>query len=514
MQTLIAPNTEKKTLGTRTAKSSILVSSSKIFLLQGLGMLLAFGLQAFISRTCGASGVGGYALFISWLGILSIITVPGLEATLVFYLPRFETDQACRRKVIRICLIIVGALSSLAALALLVAGDRVFLRIGLPASARIAFVITIITFSFGKLLDALFLGLHDAPATSYFNVIRTILRIIFCLPSLFFPRAGWAAVLFSVTCEGFITLFLRIRKLRRQHPDLSGSVPARDGVGSLHSRQIVATAAPMFGISITDGLYPFLDKAILGAMLPLEVVGIYRISESIASLNSAFVSPFVSFWPYISKLYKENRMAELCDAYRSINLVIIALMVPFSLVLIEISRWILSLFGPVFALHGRTVLLILAFGCVVDAMAGPAGAVMKMTKHAHLSLYINSVLLVVYFALSLLLTSRYGSVGIATAKTFVVVLGNVTNVIANYLLLKIFPYSWKHAGLLTLGVLIFVTSLVLPETHAGYGFNFLVALGEFILFSGVAAIILKSHVRQIIDLARKWTTNRLEVAAY
>ena len=83
------------------------------------------------------------------------------------------------------------------------------------------------------------------------------------------------------------------------------------------------TALPMFGISIVDSLYPFLDKAILGAMLPLECVAIYRVAESVASLNSVFVSPFIAFWPYISKLYSEERLDELRDAYRSINLIIV-----------------------------------------------------------------------------------------------------------------------------------------------------------------------------------------------
>jgi O-antigen/teichoic acid export membrane protein len=268
----------------------------------------------------------------------------------------------------------------------------------------------------------------------------------------------------------------------------------------------------MFGISITVGLYPFLDKAILGAMLPLEFVGIYRISESIASLNSAFVSPFVAFWPYISKLYNENRMAELCDAYRSINLIIITLMIPFSLALIELSGWVLSLFGPAFALHGRTVFLILALGCVVDAIAGPAGAVLQMTKHSRLSLYIYTVLLIVYLALCVALTKRYGLIGIATAKSVVMILGNVTNVTANYLLLKIFPYSWKHAWLLGLGVLIFAVTSTTQGSAVHTGTMFLIAIGEAFVFACMASIVLKSHIKRMVELVRRLMSGKIDIA--
>jgi O-antigen/teichoic acid export membrane protein len=474
-----------------------------VFIYQGLGILLSFGLQAFISRTCGAAGLGGYALFISWLGILSIITVPGLEGTLVYYLPRYENDPFCRRKVVRVCLVIVGTISLLVAFLLLVAGDQVFRWAGLPSNAMLAFILSIISFSFGKLFDALFLGMKDASAAGYFNVVRTILRLLLCLPILFFPKEGWVFVLFSVACEGYMTLLLRFRKVYKYYPELLGTDKIEKSGESLDSKAILTNSAPMFGISLTDGLYPFLDKAILGAMLPLGAVGIYRVSESVASLNSVFVSPFVAFWPYISKLYNENRMEELCDAYRSINLLIITLMIPVSLVLIEISGWVLSLFGPVFALYGRTVFMILALGCVVDAIAGPAGAVLKMTKHSRLSVIINTVLLIVYIALCIALTKRFGLIGIATAKSVVMILGNVTNVTANYMLLKIFPYTWKHAWLLGLGVMIFTVTSITQGSGLHVGSMFIISAVEVILFACMAAIVLKSHIKRIVEFVRK-----------
>jgi O-antigen/teichoic acid export membrane protein len=485
-----------------------------VFLLQGVGILLTCGLQALISHTCGASGLGGYALFVSWLGILAIVTVPGLEGTLVYFLPRYESDACSRRKVVRSCLFIVGATSTLLAFTLLVAGDHLFQWAGLPSSARIAFALSIVTFSFARLLDALFLGMRDAPAASYFNVVRTILRILFCLPIFLFPKQGWAIVLFSLACEGCLTLFLRIRSVRQQYPELLANDSFERNGDPLPNRAIISNAAPMFGISITDGLYPFLDKAILGAMLPLEFVGIYRVSDSIASLNSAFVGPFVSFWPYISKLYKERRMAELCDAYRSINLVIITLMIPFSLALIEISGWVLSLFGPVFAQRGKTVFLILALGCVIDAIAGPAGAVLKMTKHPRLSLYISTVLLLVYGALSIMLTKRYGLVGIATAKSAVMILGNLTNVAANFLLLKVFPYSWKHAWILALGVGIFAASSAVHGLLGSTASHFLMAIAEVLVFACGAAIILNVHLNRIAKTARSWVSGELALASF
>jgi O-antigen/teichoic acid export membrane protein len=258
----------------------------------------------------------------------------------------------------------------------------------------------------------------------------------------------------------------------------------------------------MFGISIVDTLYPFLDKAILGAMLPLECVGIYRVAESVASLNSVFVSPFIAFWPYISKLYSEDRLDELRDAYRSINLIIVAFMVPLTLILLEMSGYILSFFGSAFALRGRTVFLILALGCVVDAVAGPAGAVLRMTRHSRLSLFINMGLLAAYIVLSFMLVGRYGLLGIAAAKAAVMVLGNAANVIANYLLLRIFPYTWKHGWLLALGTAVFAASLLLPGSSRGIETHCAVAFAEAAAFLGLAFIVLGAQRKRLMEQIR------------
>jgi O-antigen/teichoic acid export membrane protein len=331
----------------------------------------------------------------------------------------------------------------------------------------------------------------------YFNNIRTVLRFTFCIPIIFCPKASWTILFYAIAAELVLTDLLRYRGIRRRCPELLGSNKDTEEQASLQSGQVIAISLPMFGIGIIDTLFPFLDKAILGVMVSLELVGVYRVSDSIAALISVFVAPFIAFWPYISKLFKENRLEELRDAYQNINLIIMTLMIPFGLALVELSGFSLSLFGPSFALKGRTILLVLAFGTAVDAIAGPAGAVLKMTNHARLSFLINLVLSVIYVGLSLGLTRYYGMLGAAMAKTFVTVVGNVTNIIANYLLMGILPYKLAHAWLLGGGILIVVARSLFFASDLGVGGHFGVAITEVALFIGFAMLILQSQVRRI-----------------
>lgn len=478
---------------------AIFEASAKVFFLQGLGLGLGFLLQAMLSRTCGPVGLGGYTLFAAWLAILSVGTVPGLEGTVVFFLPRLGSDPAGRRKVVRVTILATSVLSILLAAGLLATGTSLFAKVGLPAEARLPFAFSLLFFSVGKLLDAILLGMNDSTATSFFNLVRTLLRILFFLPIYLHPAARWKILFGGVALECLLTLLLRVQRTRRRFPALA---PPAGGVlerTSLTAGQIFALAAPMFGVGIIDTAYPFLDKAILGAMLSLEFLGIYRISESLAALSSIFVSPFMAFWPYISRLFQEDRLEELGASYRSINLAIIALMMPFLMVLLETSEFSLSLFGKGFARAGQPVLLILAFGYFVDALAGPAGSVLKMTKYSRLSFYINVFLLVAYLFLSFLLIPHYGLIGAALAKSFVMALGNCTNVLANRLLLKIFPYSIKHLWLLGFGGVILALRALFPFVGISTLHHFGLAFGEVALFTSLAAFTLRYEISNLLS---------------
>jgi len=195
-------------------------------------------------------------------------------------------------------------------------------------------------------------------------------------------------------------------------------------------------------------------------------------------------------------------MDELRDAYRGITLIIIVLMIPFTLALIEVSGFILSLFGHNFAVYGKTAFLILTFGCVADAIAGPAGAVLRLTRHSRLSLGINTILTIVYVGLSLTLVQRYGLLGVAIAKSFVLVLANWANLIANYFLMRIFPYSWKHAQLLGLGVLILTGASIAHRSGIGTMAHFFFAIGEITVFAGVASLVVRSQIKRAIEIIR------------
>lgn len=312
------------------------------------------------------------------------------------------------------------------------------------------------------------------------------------------PGHTWAILFGAVTLECGITTAMKFHRVARKFHGLLIGAEAGTPNPDIDGRRIAAVLVPMFGIGIIDTLSPFMDKAILGGLLPLALLGIYRVAESLASMNTVFVSPFMVFWPYISKLYNENRIDELQDAYRNITLLIVTLMVPLMLILLDGSRYILGWFGPQIAASGNTIFLVLVFGSFVDALAGPAGAVLKMTKHPRLSFFINMLLLVVYVGLSMVLIRRYGLIGAAVAKTATLVLGNLVNVSANRFLVGLFPYNWNHLLLLGAGAVAFGLRSLLAGNCAVLKVRIAALCMELILFTGVALVLLRKPLRKVL----------------
>jgi len=477
----------------------------KIFIFQAMSILLGFGIQAIITNFWGASIFGTYTIFISWIGLSSILTVPGLDTSVVFLLPRNSEDFSNQRRIIIFCFKTVLLLSAVVIFLLLAFGYKFLPLIGLPINASILLGIGIILFSVSKLIDSFLLGLKDSSAASYYGIARNGLRILFCVIILIFPGDIQTLIMVAVILECAITLLMKIQRLKKNHSEILYSAPKSI---PLSAASIIAITIPLFGSGIIGNAYPYLDKAIMGALLPAAMVGIYKVAESLAGMNSVFVSPFISFWPYISKYYSEGRIDKLEEDYRTITLVIMTIAIPFSICFFELSGFFLSLFGAGFVEKGRTILIILMISSFVDAITGPAGAIMKMTRYSRLSFIVNSVALVLYVGMSPFLIRKYGIVGIAVVKCIAIVFENIANIILNAFLLKVFPYTKTHLKLFMSGIMILTIRLVYAKWILFHFTPWVVVVVEGLVFALLAVFILRRQLRDIIQILMSMAKER------
>lgn len=479
-------------------KKGIFISSAKVFGFQVLSISLNFIFQALITNNFGASTFGTITLFISWIGILSTFTVPGIDASMVYLLPRYEKDKKNQSRIVSMSLKIVITISAVF-FVIIIKGKGFLEVIGLPHYLRYIFALSILLFSISKIIDAILLGHKVVTTESYYNAIRNFLRTFFCLSILLFPKGDDLYLFLAICTELVLTAILRILRLARFQHNLSQINTAGPTIGI---NKLILTTLPMFGIGLVNNLYQYLDKAILGATLSIALVGIYKVSESVASLNSVFVTPFVAFWPYISRFYSENRLDKLQDIYRSITLLILCLIIPFSLCIVELSDFLLSIFGVSFIGQGKTILYILILGTFVDALTGPAGAILKMTKYARVSLVVSTIMMILFVALSFIFIRLFGLVGAAIAKASIMILENMINMTLNAIFLKVWPLTKNHFALLTIGLCIFCTRFLYVKYGAHIISPWILAPLQALIFYFFAAVVLRPQTNKILTLIK------------
>src|SRR5437764_743570 len=157
---------------------------------------------------------------------------------------------------------------------------------------------------------------------------------------------------------------------------------------------------------------------------------------------AAFVMTPVNaaFAPRIADLYQRHRMTSLHDTYVAATSWILRLSLPAFVLCVVMPKDLLSVFGPRFEV-GATVVVVLAFGKLVDSATGPCGLMLNMSGRPGFSLFDNVLVLVANVALNVWLIPRHGIVGSAYAWAISLALVNILRVLQVRKVLGMFPFG-------------------------------------------------------------------------
>lgn len=206
------------------------------------------------------------------------------------------------------------------------------------------------------------------PAFHSFALLLALLLAVPLTPAL--------AMLLGVLSAAF-SLFVAYWLLRRTIPQA-----ALSAVIEVQSKQWWASAAPM---AMSEGmrvLQTHLLIFLLGVMVSMEEVGIFRVAASTALLVSMPISLFnVVSMPIIARLhaagerYKLQRMLTLISVGMTVSVLLLSL--PF---LVAGEQLLGRIFGQEFV-YGAVALSLLCVPIIVNALVGPAAALLNMTGH-------------------------------------------------------------------------------------------------------------------------------------
>ncbi len=192
----------------------------------------------------------------------------------------------------------------------------------------------------------------------------------------------------------------------------------------ISTRGLIKMASPLLFSGLFMYLLNYTNVIILGIMADETQVGIYNIAYKLGSVGFlVIVSVSTIITPRMAELYGQGNIPELKTLTHNATRLIAILSVPIVLVVIVLSKYILSFWGDEVE-HGSMTMIIVSLGVLFSAMAGNVDQILNMTNNQRILRNITIVSFFINLLLSYLLIPPYGIEGAAIASL-------VTNLLIN-----------------------------------------------------------------------------------
>lgn len=391
------------------------VTGSAGLRIAGMGFGFLVGVQ--LARGLGAEGYGIYGVAMSIIALLTVPTEFGLPQLLTreVAVAKVKRDWGRMKGILRwsswVSLLISAVIGVGVVAWLLLSGQGLGSPLGMTLLAGVLMVPVVAQLS---MRSAALRGLQLIVRG---QVPDVLLRPMFYSALLFLaslwvvPMTPALAMALGVLSAA-IALLVALYMLRLSMPE-----EAVSAVAAVDAREWWSSALPM---AMTEGmrlLQSHLLILLLGAMVAMAEVGLYRVATSVMLLVAMPIALFnVVSMPVIARLHAGGERQRLARMLSLVSAGMTAGVLVLSLPFLLAGEWLLvTVFGPDFGgAHG--VLVILCLGVAINAMFGANAALLNMAGHQ------SRVTRAALFALILLVVSApplivgFGIVGAAVSS--------------------------------------------------------------------------------------------------
>lgn len=402
--------------------------------------------QLALTHILGVDSYGQYIYTITWISLLTVVGVIGMDTTVVRFVGQY--GALGERRLLR---------------GLLARGASWSVGASLLLGAIAAGVATLLSGSMEDGLHAALLAgaalLPVQVAVQYWSAVaRGYQRIVLAkLPqevlrpllfgttmvALFFifgARPGAAAAVGWNLAATVVVLIVLVGGLRPSLREL-GRVAPRSA-----SREWLSVAGPVLLIAGSQLLLSRTDTLMLGILRDTSEAGIYAIASRIAGLVSFMLVAVAAIAaPMISECHARQDRRRLKRLLSVASRIVLAYALPAAIGLVLAGRWLLGWFGEEFA-AAYGVLVILVAGQLVHAFCGLVGALLVMTGHQSSAARILWTAVVINVVLNAVLIPRFGAPGAAVATTTAMVLRHVWMLVTVIRRLELDPTPFAALG--------------------------------------------------------------------
>ncbi|MDV3425923.1 MAG: oligosaccharide flippase family protein, partial [Bacillota bacterium] len=412
---------------------------SKTFIIRFLGLGIGFILQIVLGRTLSTDVYGQYTMYLTYTNVLMIFAIIGMDENLIKEVSRVSENKAKSSSLL--CFAIKISFSLFIITSIFAAIFHNF--ISTPLNMLYLFIIILFVKVAASILDGFLQGAGFVTKVTFFNVLfNNFLKAVIFVILITLKFDGLYSALYSFIISEAAAIVLRIVLVKKFTGDkfsLSYDLSSNEKEQFLKYSLTVALIA---GIGL---LLQNIDKIMLDKLLNNTSVAIYKIAQNYVGLIGVFVTPFIAFWPVISKLYKENKIQEIQTEMRNIVKIVTYMVIPMFFIFYFLSEKLLAIFGESYVTaDAKKVLLILSFAFLIDSISGPIGSILNMTKYAKFTLLNNIIAVLLNVILNFIFIEKYGLAGAAVGTGIAIIANNLIAIAEVKLLLGIFSYDYKY----------------------------------------------------------------------
>lgn len=420
------------------------------------GSIISFGLryvfQVLVARHTGVGMFGLFSLAVSVFGVAEVIALLGTPKGVVRFVSLHHGDGDARRArgtvVLAALLALVGGILVCVSVTALSGplSTTVFHTSELAPLLR-AFAVAVPFSALTMVFISATLGLRIMKYKVYVrDVLEQLVRIVVVLVLFLLGLRLWAAVSAFVAAiiTGTLVSFVLCRRAFR-------SVARSTGTIILEARELVTYCWPLLFADCFVILDVWLTTLMVGFFLAPASVGVFSAGHRTSLLVQGILLSFNTvFAPMISRLHHKGEISELKRLLKLVSKWVFSLSLPPVLVMIILSREVMSIFGPEFV-AGASTLLVLGVGELVSSSTGPLSIMIDMSGRSRVTLYNAIPHFLFQSALCFLLIPRYGVVGAALARAVSLGLLRVVQLMEVHHFLHMHPFRSDFAKPLVAG---------------------------------------------------------------
>lgn len=467
-----------------------------VFILKVSGAGFAFFNQVVLSRNLGIEEYGSLSVYLSLANVLILFPLFGMDTGIIRSVAGFD-KKVEKKSLLASNIKIITLFLMILILIIFAFDDVIFNSFNLNKKLNVYLIVYVALLVYSKILDGFLQGNKQTLLQNFFtqflnNIIKFLSFVIF------FQFFNDIFIAVQIMCGAeLVMLVVKSVYITRKYRDVQ-----LEPYGKSDLREYLIYCVPLFFVSSIDMIQISLNKFFTSYLMGNSDVGLIRVFENYSTVLAMFVMPFVTMWPLMSEYYNRGKLDELKDLFKQTTILIAFLIIPAWVTLTICNHEILAIFGINGAdiNNAKLIMFIFFLGTVFDAIVGPAGALLQMTKYSRISLYNTLGLLVLNIVLCIVLIPKLGLLGVAISTSTSNILINTLNVIQNKRLFNLFPYGKIHLLLLLVAVPVYFLGIELKQT---FGTNYIiniiiVGLFTYFIYFMISFILYKKDLLKLL----------------